>query len=251
MRVLFIGDSIIRGTTGVNWIKHLARKHPDWTIENEGLNGDTLIKIKSRLEKKLKLSRSYDAVVLAGGANDILIPSLKDRGYFFQKAYDRLRRKGYQPLQDPEDIETIFHDMVSLIKHRTSATIILATIGCMSEDHGFYLNEKKEIMNGIIRRVARDTNCNLIDAGKIFDQYLSRRKTNSYFLENFINTAWLDTFQCNVLNRADALSRKRGLHLTIDGLHLNSRGGVIWLHEAEKLLLRWHDPKWLKVLRSI
>ncbi|MEI9809121.1 MAG: SGNH/GDSL hydrolase family protein [Bacteroidota bacterium] len=249
MRILFIGDSIIRGTTGVNWIKHLARKHPRWTVENEGVNGDTLIKIRKRLAQKLKISRSYDAIVLEGGANDILIPSLKDRGSLFSKAYGHLIEKGYHPLEATEDIESVFHDMISLIQQRTKATVILSTIGCMNEDHGFYLNEKRETINNIIRKAARDNNCCLADPAAIFDQYLSKRKTKNYFLESFLNTTYFDAFQCRVLNRADALSRKRGLHLTIDGLHLNSRGGVIWLNEVEKQLLGCHDPAWIKVLR--
>jgi len=249
MRILFIGDSIIRGTTGVNWVKHLARKHREWTIENEGVNGDTLIKIKERLEKKLKICRSYDAIVLQGGANDILIPSLQQRGSLFRKAHDHLLKKGYRPLNNPEDIETVLHEMISLIKHRTKATIILTTIGCINEDAGFYLNEKREVFNDVIRKVARDNRCNLADAVKIVDQYLGKRRTNSYFLKSFLNTTWFDAIQCSVFNRADALSKKRNLHLTIDGLHLNSRGGVIYLHEVEKQLLSCHDPAWIKALR--
>ena len=250
MRILFIGDSIIRGTTGVNWVKHLARKHPEWTIENEGVNGDTLTKIKERLERKLKISRSYDVIVLQGGVNDILIPSFKDRGVLFGNAHCHLLKKGYHPLKDGPDVETIFHEMISLIRRRTKATIVLATIGCMSEDPGFYLNDRKDEFNAIIRKVARYNGCVLADIAAIFDPYLSKRKTNSFFLERFINTAWLDAFQCRVLNRADALSRRRGLHLTIDGLHLNSRGGVIWLHEIEKQLLCCNHPAWIKALRK-
>ncbi|MBL7740312.1 MAG: SGNH/GDSL hydrolase family protein [Chitinophagaceae bacterium] len=250
MRILFIGDSIIRGTTGVNWVKHLARKHPDWTIENEGVNGDTLIRIKERLEKKLQLSRSYDAVVIQGGANDILIPSLEEKGPLFRKAAQHLLNKGYRPLEELTDVETILHDMVSLVKQRTKATIILTTIGCMSEDPGFYLNDRRDEFNGVIRNVARYSGCVLADTAAIFSQYLSKRRTTSYFLNNFFNTVWLDALQCRVLNRADALSRNRGLHLTIDGLHLNSRGGVIWLHEIEKRLLCCNDPAWIRALRK-
>lgn len=249
MKILFIGDSIIRGTTGVNWIKHLIRKHPEWTIENEGVNGYTLTKVKERLGKKLKLSRSYDAIVLQGGINDILIPSLQERGSMFRKASDQLIKKGYHPLQDQEKIETVFHDMISLIKHRTNAHIILTTIGCMNEDPGFYLNEKRDVINKIIRKVARLSGCSLADTAAIFDQYLGRRKTKTYFLEGFFNTTYLDKLQCHVLNRADALSRERGLHLTIDGVHLNSRGGVIFMHEVERQLLACKDPSWIKTLR--
>lgn len=237
MKILFIGDSIIRGTTGVNWVKHLARKHPEWKIENEGVNGDTLVKIKDRLEKKLQLSASYDVIILGGGANDILIPSLQKRSYFFRKAYARLVKKGYQPLENTEDIETILHEIVSLIKQLTKAAIILTTIGCMSEDQEFYLSKKRDIINNTIRNVARDSAAKLADIAAHFDQYLNKRKTESYFLKSFLHTSCLDAIHCTVLNNADALSRQRKLWLTIDGLHLNSRGGVIWLHEMEKQLM--------------
>jgi lysophospholipase L1-like esterase len=249
MRILFTGDSITRGTTGVNWVKHLQRKHPGWKIENEGVNGNTLIKIKERLEKKLQQSGSYDAIVVQGGANDILIPSMMERGPLFRMAHQHMVKQGYRPLEDPADIETVLHEMIHLIKSHSKAEIILTSIGCMSEDPGFFLNKKRNMMNTIFRKVARANGCNLADTGSLFDQYLSKRKTNSYFLENFFNTAWLDAFQCKVLNRADALSRQRGLYLTTDGLHLNSRGGIIYLHEVEKQLLRCHDPAWIKTIR--
>jgi lysophospholipase L1-like esterase len=249
MRILFIGDSIIKGTTGVNWVKHLARKHPEWEVENEGINGDTLMKIRERLEKKLQITTSYDVIVIGGGANDILIPSLEKRNFLFRKAYAHLVKKGYQPLTNPEDTGTVFHEMIHLIKQYSRAVIIVTTIGCLSEDPGFHLNRKKDIMNTVIRKVARDNSCTLADIAVLFDRYLDKRKTKTYFLQSFFNTTYLDALQCRLLNRADALSRQRGLWLTIDGLHLNSRGGVIWLNEIEKQLLSCQYPNWLTACR--
>src|SRR5688572_25813852 len=236
MKILFIGDSLIKGTVGVNWVKRLAIKNPDWIVENEGVNRETLTKIKQRLDKKLKECPDYDIIFFEAGINDLLIPAMADKGFLFRQAHKYLVAKKYDPLSEPGVFEKEFRQVINDIKSKTTATIILTTLSCINESLEFPLNKKRCAYNHIIRDVAIETGCSMVDAGALFDGYLRRCRTKDYLLENFFSTTFYDKFQCRVLGCSDYLSKKRRLHLTVDGLHLNTRGAKIYRDETERLI---------------
>lgn len=236
MRVLFIGDSGIRGSVGVNWVNDIAG--PVKMIANKGVNGDTLIKINQRLEAILRKDASFDAVVFCGGANDILIPYLSSKGTLFKAAQTHLLRKGYSPCRTMEEFEHGYLKAIHLIRQYSKAEIILLTLGRLNEHAGFILNHKRAAVNLLIRRLAMREGCRLADAGQRIDNYLDERSPRDYFLESFFNTAWFDKWQCRLFKRADSLSEERGLILTIDGAHVNSIGGAIFRDEVEKHLCK-------------
>ncbi|MCG2616603.1 SGNH/GDSL hydrolase family protein [Terrimonas sp. NA20] len=238
MRILFIGDSIIRGTVGVDWVNDLANAFPEWQITNQGVNGDTLVKINQRLEAIFQKGGSYDYIVFNGGANDLLIPHLPSKGFLFKTAHQHLIKQGYAPRRSMREFEEAYSQTVDLIRSYTNARIIILTVGRMNEMPSFHLNEKREEVNEVIRKIARRDQCMVADAGKRMDEYLGNKETKDYFLENFFRVSWLDRWQCALFKRADSLSEERGLLLTIDGLHLNSIGGAIFRDEVEKYLRR-------------
>src|SRR5688500_9525898 len=108
MKILFIGDSLIKGSVGVNWVKRLAIKNPDWIVENEGGNWETLTKIKQRLDKKLKESPDHDIIFFEAGINDLLIPAMADKSFLFRQAQKYLLAKKYNPLNEPGTFEKTF-----------------------------------------------------------------------------------------------------------------------------------------------
>jgi lysophospholipase L1-like esterase len=69
-----------------------------------------------------------------------------------------------------------------------------------------------------------------------FQNELRQRQTHSYCADYFFDTAFADQIKCT-LGLADQLSKKRKLHLTIDGVHLNSAGARLYKEEVEKALL--------------
>lgn len=232
MKILFIGDNVVKGSIGVNWVKWLAAKNPGWDIENAGENGQTLSQIKERAEKKLEAEK-YDLVFFEAGLNDLLLPAMTGKGFLFRQTYKWVSQSA-EPCETKEDFEREYEDAILKIKSRTDATIILSTLGCISENLEHPLNRKRCDYNNIIRDVAIGTGCSLVDAGAVFDGYLRRCRTRNYFMEGYLNTRIFDRFQCQVMGCPDYLSKKRGLHLTIDGVHLNSRGANLFRDETER-----------------
>lgn len=233
MKVLFIGDSLIRGSFGVNWVRLLTEKHSDWKVENAGANGETITNISSRLRKKLCKKEDYDFIVLLAGANDILLPSLADRGFFYKRVYELIGKNNH-PLKDIGEFEIALRTVIQYVKQNSSAVIVLTTISCLNEDLNSPQNKRRQQFNMVIRELAAQTGCRLADAAALCDGCLHRLQTKDYFMKGFMNVPWIDKLRCLVPGSADALSRKRKLHLTIDGLHPNTQGAKFYMEEVEK-----------------
>ena len=238
MKILFIGDSIVKGTQGVDWVKMIAKKHPEWKIDNAGVNGETLNRIADRAVVKLAQS-DYDLVVFQAGYNDIMLPTFETRQGWFSKSYHHQLKLGNSPATIG-DFEMLLRESVDYIKSVTKANVVLLNLSCINEDLNTETNKKVNTYNQVIRKIAREYNCGLADIGQHFSNYLNKVETQDYLLENFINTAFLDSINC-ILGRADQLSESRNLHLTIDGVHLNSKGAAIFKEEVEKLLISFDE----------
>lgn len=241
MKILFIGDSLFRGNTGINLVAQTVQEHPGWQVVNAGVNGETLNKISSRLKAKIEAGDVYDIIVLEGGANDILHPEFGRRNFWFRQAAAHLRSQGHDPLSPPE-FENHLRELLQYLQVRTPAKVVLVTMGCLGENLGSALNTQRNVFNDIIRKLAREFSCALADPALKVDALLNRKQTRDYLLENFFNTAFLDLMRCR-FGQADQLSKKRGLFLTIDGCHLNNQGAAIFKREIEKQLFGKKMPE--------
>jgi len=235
MKILFIGDSIIAGKVGVNWIKKLSLKHPHWEIENAGVNGETISLVGERLITHLRESPRYALVIIQGGTNDLLIPALPSKGFLYLQAARHLVRKGFNPIVDARYFEKKLRLIIARARLQSNARIILTTIASLNESPESWINKQRETLNEVIRFVAHEAKCGLADPGIAFDQYLRQRNTRDYMLSNFFSSTWTDPWNCRMGN-ADQLSRERRLYLTIDGVHLNSKGATIYREEMEKAI---------------
>ena len=235
MKVLFIGDSITRGTQGVDWIKMIEKDHPYWTLENVGINGETMKKLSARLKIHLKDNSNYDVIVFQSGTNDILLPMFRHRGFWFRQAYRQQIKSGNIP-SSPKEFEIVLKHSIEYIQKYSGAQIILPTLGCINEHLLAETNAKLFSFNSIIKKIAKEYNCILVDISESFQNELSHKRTRDYCADNFSNTAFLDLITCN-LGMADKLSNKRKLHLTTDGIHLNSKGAKIFKDKIENAIL--------------
>jgi len=238
MRVLFIGDSIIKGTQGVDWVRMIARKHQGWKIENAGVNGETINKMSDRLVLKLA-QNDYDVVVVECGYNDVMLPTFAVKQGWFPKAYQHQLKLGNIPSQIMQ-FEHHLRESVDYMISVSKVKVVLTTLGCISEDLSAETNVRTAAYNEVIRKIAKEYNCALADIAERFTSYLNRRNTTDYLMDNYINTAFLDAINC-IIRRADHLSESRNLHLTIDGVHLNTKGAIIFKEEVEKLLINFDE----------
>jgi len=71
MRIVFFGDSLTQGTTGVNYVDKVAVAFPAHEIINRGVNGDTSLNLYRRVQADV-LDLRPAAVFVMVGINDAL-----------------------------------------------------------------------------------------------------------------------------------------------------------------------------------
>lgn len=81
--------------------------------------------------------------------------------------------------------------------------------------------------------IALQTNCVVADIAEKFDAMLKNYEQADYLLKYFFHSIYLDRKTCQQPNGTDILSKKRGLRLTIDGVHLNEDGARIYKEIVE------------------
>lgn len=228
MKLLLAGDSITEGKIGQNYLDLMCQKEPTLSMTNLGLGGDTLLGIEARTLKHLEKSDSYDAILIAAGHNDIIVPTFEKMGFVHKQIASTLRKRGSLPSESPEVFKKNYLHFIEALKKRTSARVLLTTISCLNEDLSADTNLLRFQYNDVIREVAQSQGCILCDVGAEFDAYLRARTLTPYFMDGLWDTFIFDAMKSKSPESTLALSQKRGLHLTVDGVHLNARGAEIY-----------------------
>lgn len=220
----------------MDYLKLIKKDKPEWELVNQAKNGETFNVIAGRLLELLQKDHSFDAIVLEGGSNDILLPHFKERRGLFGFAYNIQINKGFYPLTSEKEFDSKLRETISQIKEKHGGILILTTIGCISENLQDILNEKRKSYNKRIRQVAKDENIFLADCALEYEKILGQITPNKYCLDSFISASFLDRIISQFKNEPAFLSRKRNLTLTIDGVHLNMDGALIYKKNISKKL---------------
>lgn len=225
--IIFIGDSITKGKCGVNWVDEISSHLKNYNIINKGLGGDTLIGISNRLLKKLR-NNKYKIVVFSAGHNDVILPSYEYKNIFFKTMRKTLRFRGSIPSIDNNDFYDRLINLVNTVNSCSNTKLILVTLSLIGENLNSETNKRRIEINDIIRKVANENNTILADVGLEFDKAIINKHCSNYYLDSFFSMTYSDPKKCKVKNGSIEISKKRGLYLTIDGVHVNSHGAEIY-----------------------
>jgi len=225
-RILFIGDSITEGKIGIGYVDIIQRNFPEFQCQNYGRGGDTLSGIFTRLFKILKTETEYyDVIVIEAGHNDLFLPYVKSK-------WKVTSIRKVTPLNKIEDFYDNGLRMVGLY---SKAKIILTTLSCLGEVLNSPINQKRRLVNDQIKKVGSKHGAYIADVSPFFDKILRKSISGYNLMEHPLNLV-LDYFRSKRMNWVEKISRKRGLMLTIDGGHLNSKGAIIYAKELSRIL---------------
>lgn len=239
MKILVVGDSLSEGITGVSYLEKLEQLMPEYEFVNLGLGGDTIIGIGNRVLEHLKIDSNYDIIIVEAGHNDILLPIFEQEEFLFKMTAFTLRTRGSIPIKDPEIFKGTYLSTLRAIRKLSNARLFVSTLSCINEDLTAISNIKRTLYNQKIRKLVDEFNENtsrmdekitLIEIADVFDHYLNEQPQTSYLLDNYFSAFIKDAHNHITEAAADALSRDRSLNLTIDGVHLNSKGAHIYSH---------------------
>lgn len=227
MNILISGDSQTKGQVGISFVDLLAEHYPGSRFINHGTNGDTFNIISQKLLQHLDKRNDYDALVLQGGGNDLLLPVFKKRGGLFGFAYDAQIKKGLVPATTAADYYRALAETFKAIKSVFTGRVIFMTMSCINEKQDTPLNRARRQYNQEARKAAQEYRIELADIEPAFDAYLSTRDRTDYLIESFWAVTCTDRIFCLSSKGAQYLSTRRKLSLTIDGAHLNKAGACI------------------------
>lgn len=219
MKIACIGDSLTEGRPGVSFFNLLKKEYPNIKFVNLGKAGETVKSLHTRLSKN-KLDQDFDLAFLWIGVNDI---------------YSKLLKVQAQPItRNSEEFREYYEHVLELVLQSSKEVAVVspALIGeNINASNRGLLN-----LSIIMEDISKEHNhVKFIDLHRVFTEQLETLQTTDY-LSTGVGRLVKDVFFYRSPKRVDRLATERGLHLTIDGVHLNSNGAKIVVDEYGKVI---------------
>jgi lysophospholipase L1-like esterase len=221
--VVCLGDSLTRGQVSVDYVEMLAKRHVGGpaTFTNAGVNDDLAFNVRQRLDPVIDLQPEVVSVLI--GTNDANA-SLSEKNI---RMMTRMKNLPTRPT-----IEW-FHESLTAIVDRltaeTSARVGLLSIPVLGEQLESPSVQRSADYSAVIKEIASARNVT----------YLALHETQVAYLRAGAFTPGIRfrdgrllsasaAIQHFVLRRSfDSISRRRGLQLTTDLIHQNTRGAAM------------------------
>lgn len=241
IRVVFFGDSLTEGTNGASYLRLLAeRVRAEQALAavelvNAGVGGDTVVNLLRRMERAV-VAQAPDGVVVFIGCNDCitwqvrrsLLPAgIASRRYF-------RRHKDVRKALSPACFRDGLRMLVDALRERSPACIALCTPATIGESLTARPWRRLDRYAEVVRFVAAERGCDLIDVHAAFAQALASLPPRP-------RLAPLRGLRARALPPADyeAIARARDYRFVYDGLHLTHAGADLvaatmfaWLRRA-------------------
>lgn len=232
--VVCIGDSLVRGDFSFNFVSLLKNRleTKGFQFVNAGVGGDLAYNVLRRLDPTINLQPNF--VIILVGTNDI--QAIINKG---SRAYIKWRKKlPNNPTLEwyRENLEAI----VSKLTEKTSAKIALMSIPVLGEDLSSVPNQQVTKYNEAVREVADKYGVSYLPVNEQQVEFLRSTQSKLGRAYSAREVIWLMVkgFLRHFLLRQsfDEISRKNGLLLTIECVHMNSRGGMMIADQIEGFL---------------
>ncbi len=236
LAVACLGASITEAKGSFNWIRELSQRPENqrFRFYNFGRGGDPAYNALQRLSSVIDCHP--DRVIVALGWNDILM-------VYFAHARQFLggwKRLPVEPTSQwfRENLQAI----VLRLKTETSAAIALTSLSQMGENPASKnpvqndLNRLFKQYSGIIQSIAKEENVGYIPLFERLNDQLVASPGRDFTAFKF-SSMYFDAFRQFVLRQTlDQISAANGRQFHVDGLHLNSRGGMLLADLVQEFL---------------
>jgi lysophospholipase L1-like esterase len=219
MKIALIGDSLTKGIPGSSYFAILRKKLPQHQLINLGRGNDTVISLYRRLAQLRFGSEPLDLAFLWVGVNDV-----SQGGSWIFRAGNALRQ---QPRSKSlAEFQAYYQKTLALLcRHARRVIAVAPLIKGETIDNAW--NRQIDILANIIERLTTHYKpVEYLDLRPAFYARLADKQTSGYLQENPLRIA-LDILTLWSDAQVDKKAAERGLHLTLDGVHLNSAGAEI------------------------
>lgn len=211
MNIALIGDSLTEGRPGVSFAKILQQKYPECTFVNLGKPGESVKSLDTRLTKN-KLNQDYDLSFLWIGVNDV---------------YSKLLRVQAQPVAKDHDEFKLYYEKNLTAALTSSKKVVAVSPALIGEHLNNASNQEIKQLSALIESLSAEyPNVHFLNLHSTFSEHLSTVRSSDY-ISTKVMRVMLDVLFYKSPARIDKLSEERGLHFTMDGIHLNSNGAQV------------------------
>lgn len=242
---LFAGDSLTEGVYGESYVERVAkalyRGHtgPAPEVVNAGRGCDTVQSLLDRIDEPLRHYRPQ-WVILAIGTNDVWLPwlSAHSLGWRLWFLYRRFAL-GQTPTTDLDQFAAAYRALIDKARTLARARTLACTVSPLGEQLSSPVNQGLARLNGVIKDVAAGCQAPVADVWQAFVEELTVLPHPSTYVPGEWLFHWLDRRRLRTAGASsDALSRRRHLLLTFDGIHLNSHGADLWAETVVAALVQ-------------
>ena len=218
MKIAFIGDSLTAGIPGSSYFAILREKLPDHTLINLGRGNDTIASLYRRIARRIG-NEQFDLAFLWVGVNDVG----EEGSWLFQVA-NVLRR---QPrAKNLDEFRVYYQHTLDLLCCHARCVIAVAPL-LKGEEIDNKWNRQIDVLARVIKDLTTHyERAEYLDLRPAFHQKLTGKQTSNHLPESPLRVGW-DILTLRNDAQVDAKAAQRGLHLTLDGVHLNSAGAAL------------------------
>lgn len=227
MKIAFLGDSITKGIPKVSYFEMLETKIKDADLENYGKGGDTVSSLYRRILRINHLDQ-FDIVFLFVGVNDIY--SRINKQHEFLKT---IRRQYWS--KSNREFRTHYLELIQYLESICKKVVVIPPLVFGENIDSEYNHELRGFIEIIKDILSKYDTIDYLDIHSDFVAYLKDKDTVDYLPESLFRTG-IDATVLRTDEQVDQESQSRGLHLTLDGVHLNSKGATIVSNRILKYL---------------
>ena len=225
MKIALIGDSLTEGRPGVSFANMLKERFPNDSFVNLGKPGETVKSLHSRLTKT-GVDDDFDVAYLWIGTNDV---------------YSKLLSVKAQPVvENHEEFKQVYQQVLEIVIS-SSKKVVAVSPALVGEHIENPSNKEIKELSTLIKSLSENKHIHYMDLHAVFERALASGNSSGYISTNPFRVMF-DVFFYKNEARIDQLSTKRGLQLTLDGIHLNSEGAKIVADEYAHMMTNAITP---------
>jgi len=215
MRIACFGDSLTEGIPGVPFFEALEAMLPEDKLVNCGKSGDTVISLYRRI-RRCRIQGPVDVAVLWVGVNDVLAK--------LSLGHSMLKRLMRQPrARDLAEFGAFYHRTLETLCRRAGRVLAVSPL-FVGEDLANPWNSELEGLCEVIASLSASFDAvQYLDLRTCLSERLPRERASD-FLPKSVAAIACDALFLRSPAQVDMVASRRGLRLTLDGVHLNSEG---------------------------
>lgn len=229
MKIAFFGDSITEGVPGVSFVKRLEQHYPQHQLVNYGKGGDTISSLNRRIHKISELD-SFDVFILFVGVNDLF-----GKLTFTYRILKTLMRQRWA--RNIHAFKTQYNSTLEYLMTKKARIIVIPPLLIGEDVHNKWNLMLTEYVSTIESLVATYPSIEYLDLRKEVLSYLEDKPISSFIPTNVLELL-KDVKELHSDDDVDERSKARELHLTLDGVHINSMGATFLMDGIIKALDR-------------